>query len=115
MDVAMTTEAETACTVCQTPSTGPDLINVGGHPTCRSCLERIAAEVGGLAAKKRGFFKIEKGKYVAGVCGGLADYANMDRDVMRLLALIAIVMTGIFPGVILYVALAFLLPVQPES
>lgn len=50
-------------------------------------------------------------KYVAGVCGGLARYLNVDAGIVRLLAVIGLVIAG--PAVIgAYVVLWILLPYE---
>ncbi len=49
-------------------------------------------------------------KMMAGVCGGLATYAAMDATLMRLLVVVAIIATGILPGIIAYVVAALIIP-----
>lgn len=49
-------------------------------------------------------------RMVAGVCAGLAEYVNVDTNVVRLLYLFGLMVTGIFPLVILYVIAMFILP-----
>lgn len=39
---------------------------------------------------------------LAGVCGGFADYFNIDSTVIRLLYIFITIATGILPGVIAY-------------
>ncbi len=45
-----------------------------------------------------------------GVCGGIAEYLNVDPTVIRVLWVIGIFLTAIFPAVILYIVLGFLIP-----
>ena len=97
------------CAVCQDELRDDEVIAVGGFPTCKPCLERVAAEVG---IKSPRFAKAKDDKWIAGVCGGLADAANMDRDTFRVLMAVAIFATGVVPGIFAYVALAFFLPVK---
>ncbi|QUL97639.1 MAG: PspC domain-containing protein [Candidatus Fermentithermobacillus carboniphilus] len=52
-------------------------------------------------------------KMIAGVCGGIAEYLNIDETVVRLGVALATVMTGIFPGVILYFIAAIIMPERP--
>ncbi len=59
---------------------------------------------------KRRLFRIRTGQKVAGVCTGLADYAQLDVDWVRTFFLIATVLTAGVCGLV-YVGLAFLLPV----
>ncbi len=47
---------------------------------------------------------------IAGVCGGLAEYFEIDATIVRVAwVLLSILSTG-FPGLILYVILAFVMP-----
>ncbi|MCA9322766.1 MAG: PspC domain-containing protein, partial [Planctomycetes bacterium] len=58
--------------------------------------------------------KVQKGKHLAGVAGGLANWINMDQDTMRFLVAFLVLLTGIIPGLIAYLVLAFILPVEDE-
>lgn len=49
-------------------------------------------------------------RMLAGVCGGMAKHLNMDPSLVRVLAVLAVFFTGIFPGVVAYVVLACVLP-----
>ena len=55
-----------------------------------------------------------RNKMIAGVCGGLAEYFDMDPTVMRVLYVLVSVLSAAFPGVIAYVVLMFLMP-PPET
>jgi phage shock protein C len=52
-------------------------------------------------------------RMVSGVMGGLGKYLNMDPVVLRLLLIVVILITGIFPGVIAYIIAAFFIPEEP--
>ncbi|MDQ5912202.1 MAG: phage shock protein [Patescibacteria group bacterium] len=42
-----------------------------------------------------------------GVCGGLAEYLNIDSNFLRLIWVFAVIITGLVPGVLVYfIALA---------
>ena len=47
---------------------------------------------------------------LAGICGGLGEYLEVDPTLIRLAVAIAAVMTAIFPFVILYIAGIFIIP-----
>ncbi|MDD4796330.1 MAG: PspC domain-containing protein [Eubacteriales bacterium] len=49
-------------------------------------------------------------KVIAGVCQGMADYFNMRADLMRVIWVVAALLTSIVPVGALYVILAFGLP-----
>lgn len=54
-------------------------------------------------------------KSVAGICGGLEDYFNIDVTIIRLIWVAITIATGIFPGVIAYVAAALIIPEAPAG
>jgi phage shock protein C len=49
----------------------------------------------------------------AGVCAGLADYLDTDPTVIRVVYLLLTFFTGVFPGIILYIILAIIMPEAP--
>ena len=49
-------------------------------------------------------------KIIAGVCGGLADYFDIDATLMRVIVVLAAVFTGFFPITVAYVILIFIIP-----
>jgi len=51
-----------------------------------------------------------KEKMVAGVCGGLAEYFDMDPTVMRLLYVLVSVISAAFPGILVYLILWIIVP-----
>lgn len=62
--------------------------------------------------------KFDKSKRIAksnerklfGVCGGIAEYFDIDPSIIRLLTLVVILVTGFFPGFVIYVVAAIILP-----
>ena len=50
-------------------------------------------------------------QWVAGVCGGIADYFGWDRNVVRLVYLLLTLFTA-FSGVIFYIILWLLMPAK---
>jgi phage shock protein C len=53
-------------------------------------------------------------KIIAGVCGGLAEYFDMDPTVMRVLYVLVSVLSAAFPGIAAYIVLMFLMPPPSE-
>lgn len=51
-------------------------------------------------------------KIVLGICSGIAKYFSWDKTVIRLLFLLVVFITGIFPMVILYFIAYFIMPVE---
>jgi phage shock protein C len=50
---------------------------------------------------------------VAGVCGGLAEYSNLDPTIVRLLWALVTFCTGIVPGLVVYLVAWVIMPVAP--
>ncbi|MEI6580054.1 MAG: PspC domain-containing protein [Eubacteriales bacterium] len=60
-------------------------------------------------------YKSRTDKMVEGVCGGIAKYLNLDPTVVRVLyALITVFSVGV-PGIIAYIILAVIMPVDPDE
>lgn len=55
-----------------------------------------------MAAKKE--LKLSKNKMLGGVIAGLAEYLDADTTLLRVLFAIFLILTGFFPGVVLYFA-----------
>ncbi len=51
-----------------------------------------------------------EGKWVAGVLAGLARYFDQDPLLFRLLAIVVLIITGIFPGALLYFIAWLIIP-----
>ena len=95
------------CAACSQVFPLNELVSLGGYPACRSCLAK--APLDGRMEQPRRFRKIVEGRQLAGVCGGLADAMNMDRDTLRVITAICIFLTG--GGLLIgYFALALILP-----
>ena len=50
--------------------------------------------------------KLSKDKKLLGLVGGIAEYFSLDKSLLRIIALIVIVMSGIIPGFIIYFIIA---------
>ncbi|MHC1749404.1 MAG: PspC domain-containing protein [Cellulosilyticaceae bacterium] len=56
------------------------------------------------------FYKIDEGKKLCGVCGGVAEYFNFDPSIVRILWAVLSLAYGV--GVILYIVCAIVLPTK---
>ena len=56
-------------------------------------------------------YKIEYGRKICGVCGGIAEYFNMDPSVVRI---ITVLVSFWGPGLIAYIVAAIILPNKSE-
>jgi phage shock protein C len=52
---------------------------------------------------------------VSGVCGGIAEYLNLDPTVVRLLWVLAAFLTGFIPAIIAYIVMLFIVPEAPQE
>lgn len=64
-----------------------------------------------MVEKKR-IYKVEDGKKVAGVCGGIAEYFNIDPTLIRVIWAILILVYG--TGLLAYLICAFVFPKKSE-
>ena len=54
-------------------------------------------------------------KKISGVCGGIAEYFQVDSTMIRLAWIIVTIITGIVPGIIGYFIAAIVVPSKVES
>lgn len=52
---------------------------------------------------------------VAGVLAGMANYFNQDPSLFRVLAIVFLILTGVFPGLLFYLAAWIIIPKQKRS
>jgi len=58
-------------------------------------------------------YRSDKDKIVAGVLGGLSEYADIDSTISRLIYIALLLATGVFPGVIFYLLAVAVIPKRP--
>ena len=63
---------------------------------------------------KRRLTRSAQHKMIAGVCGGLADYFNLDVTVVRVAYVLISILSVAFPGILAYIILMFVMP-PPDS
>lgn len=51
-----------------------------------------------------------KDRVLSGVCAGVAEYAGMDTSLVRILVVVAVLMTGIVTGLLIYLVAAIVMP-----
>lgn len=57
-------------------------------------------------------YKIENGKKLCGVCGGIAEYFNIDATIVRLLWVLLVFCVG--TGILAYIVAAIIMPKKSE-
>ena len=65
-----------------------------------------------MAAKK---LLLSKDKKIGGVCGGIADFFDIDPTLIRVVYVFLSFFSAAFPGVLLYVLLWAIIPNQPSQ
>lgn len=60
------------------------------------------------------WYRSPRGK-IFGLCTGLAEWRDLDAKMVRLIVFLVILFTGIFPGAVIYLALALCIPMNPEG
>ena len=53
-------------------------------------------------------------RMIAGVCGGLAKYMNVDPTIVRLVFALATLFTVLFPGILIYLIMWIIVPKESE-
>ena len=70
-----------------------------------------ALEIKGEIAMEKRLYKIERGKMLDGVCGGIANYFGLDPTLVRL-AWVLFTALG-FSGIVAYIICALVIPREP--
>jgi len=73
---------------------------------CAYCGKRVA----GVVARKR-LVRVREGRKIAGVCGGLAEYFDLDVTLIRVVWLVVLIIGGF--GLIPYVIAWIVMPEEP--
>lgn len=60
-------------------------------------------------------YRSDKDKVLAGLLGGLGEYSNVDPVVLRVVFVVLLILTGLFPFAIIYVVALFIVPRRPTS
>ena len=63
-----------------------------------------------MAATKK-LYRSSEDRHIAGVCGGLAEYFEIDSSIVRLLFVLFALTGG--PGLLIYIILAIVVPEEP--
>lgn len=52
----------------------------------------------------------KKDRVVSGVCGGVGEYFDIDSNIVRIIFILLLIVTGVFPFGIAYILAALILP-----
>jgi phage shock protein C len=67
--------------------------------------------VGGIMSKR--LYRSRRDRKIAGVCGGLAEYFNVDPTLIRILWAVLVLSAG--TGILAYILFWLIVPVAPEG
>ena len=62
---------------------------------------------------KKKLYKSRKNKMIGGVCGGLAEYLNMDPTIVRIIAGVLCLVRGL--GILIYLIMCIVMPYDDEE
>lgn len=57
-------------------------------------------------------YRSKTNKKILGVCGGIAEYFDIDATIVRLILVLAVLFAGV--GVLAYLIAALIMPVKPD-
>ncbi len=61
-------------------------------------------------ARPRRLARSTRHKMIAGVCGGIAGYLDVDVTLVRVLYVLVSILSAAFPGILAYIVLMFVMP-----
>jgi len=65
--------------------------------------------------REKKLYRSESNKTIAGICGGLGEYFDMDPVIIRLFWLTLTIFSGVVPGVVAYLFAMLLVPMRPHA
>ncbi|MGC8916650.1 MAG: PspC domain-containing protein [Thermoanaerobaculum sp.] len=88
---------------------------------CRNCFREIpdgsayCPSCGAAQIGPKKLFRSSTDAKLLGVCGGFGEFWDTDPTVIRVAYTVLTFLTGILPGIVLYVVLAIIMPKRPFS
>ncbi len=67
-----------------------------------------------MSKRPKRLYRSHKDRMVAGVCGGIAEYFSIDPVIVRVIAVL-LLLPGGFPGLLPYIILWAIVPVNPKA
>ena len=68
-----------------------------------------------MAEETKRLYRIRKGRKLFGVLGGLAAFFGLDPSLVRITYLVITFFTLGIPGIVLYLTMAFIVPLEPKA
>jgi phage shock protein C len=66
-----------------------------------------------MTSSKNPLHRSRRHRWIAGVCGGLAEWLGWDPTLVRVLYVVASVASVAFPGILAYIILWLIIPKEP--
>jgi phage shock protein C len=64
---------------------------------------------------ERRLYRSRRNRVFLGVCGGLGEFFNIDPVIIRVIAVVITVFTGVFPGLLAYFIIALIVPLEGST
>lgn len=68
-----------------------------------------------MADPKNPLYRSRSQVMIAGVCGGVAQWLGWDPTLVRVLCVMVAIFSGVLPGVLAYLVLWAVMPLEPEE
>lgn len=68
-----------------------------------------------MPGERRRLYRSESDRMIAGVLGGLAEYLRIEPSLTRIGYVVLTILTGFFPGILLYLLMTLIVPPEPEG
>ncbi|GEM_PF-1060467 len=68
-----------------------------------------------LSGVRNRFYRSGRNKMILGICGGLADYFNIDPMLIRIGTVLLALVTAAFPVILIYIVCGFIIPQESEN
>ena len=99
-----TRDAVGICVKCGRGVCTEEVVMIDGKLYCKECSDKLKEE------SKR-LYRSRKDRVLFGVCGGIAEYFNIDPTIVRLVWVIMTLIYGV--GILLYIILTLIVPKEP--
>jgi phage shock protein C len=68
-----------------------------------------------MAEQPKRLYRMRRGRKLAGVLGGIADFFGLDPSLVRIAYVFLTFFTLGIPGIVLYLTMAFIIPLEPKA
>ncbi len=65
--------------------------------------------------QQRRLYRSSTDRYLAGVLGGFGQYFHIKSNILRVIYVILTAISGIFPGILIYLMMALIIPPDPHD